>query len=413
MTRRRGPASGFAAVAVASAVAGALGYAITIVAARLLGADYAVFGVFWSAMYFVIGALAGGQQEFARMTRASGAQRVELAVSRSLWWFAAASAVIASLASLAALRLVFVDEAASLALALAVGLASYGVYAALLGTQYGARRWWVVATATVADPLIRLVAIVLAVQSGGGLVGAAWAAVVPFPLLVILLVVTVRRTAAIAIDRAPRAAVIAALTVVGGGVAASFLINGVPVLFRIVAPDETPSAVAGYVFAFILVRAPLVVGVLALQSFVIVTLRDHARPRRLAALLVLGTLGAAAVGAAGLSVAGEPLVAAVAGDLPSPSAALLVGIAVASGTTAALVITGRLALAEERRRAYSLGWWGSAIAVIAIALVLPGDAAARITVATIAGPLVGVAMHLAARSRGSSGFSGEGPPRDP
>lgn len=413
MTRRRGPASGFAAVAVASAVAGALGYAITIVAARLLGADYAVFGVFWSAMYFVIGALAGGQQEFARMTRASGAQRVELAVSRSLWWFAAASAVIASLASLAALRLVFVDEAASLALALAVGLASYGVYAALLGTQYGARRWWVVATATVADPLIRLVAIVLAVQSGGGLVGAAWAAVVPFPLLVILLVVTVRRTAAIAIDRAPRAAVIAALTVVGGGVAASFLINGVPVLFRIVAPDETPSAVAGYVFAFILVRAPLVVGVLALQSFVIVTLRDHARPRRLAALLVLGTLGAAAVGAAGLSVAGEPLVAAVAGDLPSPSAALLVGIAVASGTTAALVITGCLALAEERRRAYSLGWWGSAIAVIAIALVLPGDAAARITVATIAGPLVGVAVHLAARSRGSSGFSGEGPPRDP
>lgn len=413
MTRRRGPASGFAAVAVASAVAGALGYAITIVAARLLGADYAVFGVFWSAMYFVIGALAGGQQEFARMTRASEAQRVELAVSRSLWWFAAASAVIASLASLAALRLVFVDEAASLALALAVGLASYGVYAALLGTQYGARRWWVVATATVADPLIRLVAIVLAVQSGGGLVGAAWAAVVPFPLLVILLVVTVRRTAAIAIDRAPRAAVIAALTVVGGGVAASFLINGVPVLFRIVAPDETPSAVAGYVFAFILVRAPLVVGVLALQSFVIVTLRDHARPRRLAALLVLGTLGAAAVGAAGLSVAGEPLVAAVAGDLPSPSAALLVGIAVASGTTAALVITGCLALAEERRRAYSMGWWGSAIAVIAIALVLPGDAAARITVATIAGPLVGVAVHLAARSRGSSGFSGEGPPRDP
>ena len=82
-----------------------------------------------------------------------------------------------SLASLAAaLRLVFVDEAASRRARSGRRPRQLRRDAALLGTQYGARRWWVVATATVADPLIRLVAIVLAVQSEG-LVGAAWAAV--------------------------------------------------------------------------------------------------------------------------------------------------------------------------------------------------------------------------------------------
>lgn len=413
MTRPRGPASGFAAVAGASAIAGALGYAITIVAARLLGVDYAVFGVFWSAMYFVVGALAGGQQEFARMTRAAPGSRVETAVSRALWWFAAAAIVIASIASLAAARFVFDDQTVSFSVALAVGLASYGVYAALLGTQYGVKRWWLVATVTIADPLVRLIAIVLAVQTGGGIVGAAWAAVLPFPLLAFFLVAALRRTGGISIDRAPRASVIAALTVVGGGVAASFLINGVPVLFQIVAPNETPIAVAGYVFAFILIRAPLVVGVLALQSFLIVTLRDHANPRRLTQLIVAGTLTASVAGAAALAAFGEPFVAAVAGNLPSPSAVLLIGIAIASGTTASLVVTGCLALAEGRRRGYSLGWWGAAIAVIAIAVIVPGDATARITIATIAGPLVGVVVHAAGRSRRVTRLSDEDPVPDP
>jgi hypothetical protein len=388
-------------VAVASGIAGLVGYGITIIAARLLGVDYGAFGVFWSALYFGVGALAGAQQEFARMTRSrdpesgsatdgSPAHRLRRSIGAS----AVASLLLSGAATVILVLTALRADRLQHAVAIAVGFAFFGFYAVLLGMQYGARRWKLVASMTVADPLLRLLLIVVVVGAGGGLSGAVWAAVAPFPILAFILLAVVLRDDSLLLEKNALAAVRAAGIVVAGGVAASLLINGVPLLFALVAPSEDPAVVSRYVFAFILVRAPLVVGALALQSFLIVHMRDHSRPARFSGMLVLAVVGATGLGSLLLILVGEPIIRTIGGGIGVPSPAVLVGIAAASGATSAMIIIGCLALALEQRRAYTSSWWAAALSVAMLAAVLPGEAETRITVASALAPVVGVIFLL-------------------
>lgn len=394
--------SGFAVVAIASGIAGAIGYGITIVAARLLGIDYGAFGVFWSALYFGVGALAGAQQEFARMTRSAdpgpaavidSEQRGRLL--RAIGVAAVASVLVSAVSTVAFALIALRADPFEDAVAIGVGFSFFGLYAVLLGMQYGARHWRTVAIATVADPLLRIALIAGVVEAGGGLTGAIWATVAPFPILAAVLLAVSLRDRSLFLERAAIPAVRAAAVVVAGGVASSFIINGVPMLFSLVAPSEDTVVVSRYVFAFILVRAPLVVGALALQSFLIVHLRDHSRPGRLTGMLVLAIVALTGLGALLLAVVGEPIIGAVGGAVGVPATPVLVGIAVASGATSALIVVGCWALARERRRSYAAGWWAAALSLIVLAAVLQGDAETRITVASAVAPVIGTGVVLA------------------
>lgn len=404
----RGRRGGFAVVAASSAVAGVIGYAITIVAARLLGVEYGAFGVFWSALYFGVGALAGAQQEFARMTRrgeahpaAPDAAAHRQMVRRAVGAAAIGSVLVSTVATTSLALSALSADPLERILAIGVGFAFFGVYAVLLGMQYGARRWATVATATVADPLLRVVLIVVAIEAGGGLTGATWAAVLPFPILAGALLVVCLRDGSLTLEKAALPALRAAAMVVAGGLASSFLINGVPMLFALVAPSEDPAVVARYVFAFILVRAPLVVGALALQSFLVVQLRDHARPGRLVAMVLLAIAVVTGVGAVVLAAVGDPIIRALGGSVGAPDSAVVIGIAIASGTTSGLIVVGCWALARERRQTFAVGWWLAAAAIVTVAAVVPGDAETRVTLASAVAPALGaIAMAIALRARG-------------
>lgn len=410
MTKSTG--GGFAAVAIASAIAGAIGYGITIVAARLLGLDYGAFGVFWAALYFGVGALAGAQQEFARMTRSRDTELVEPGapdgrhgIRRAVGAATIASVLLAggatAVLAFTALRTNPLDHA----VAIGVGFAFFGLYAVLLGTQYGARRWRTVAIVTVADPLLRLVLIAGVVGAGGGLSGAVWAAVVPFPILAAVLLIVALRDDSLVLEKAAPAAVRAAAVVVVGGVASSFVINGVPMLLALVAPEASPDVVSRYVFSFILVRAPLVVGALALQSLLIVHLRDHPRPGRFVGMVLLVVVGVTGLVALALMVIGEPVIRSVGGGLGAPAAGVLIGVAIASGTTSALVVIGCWALSQERRRAYSTGWWVAALSMVVLAAAAPTDVESRITLASAIAPVAGMVAVLARMRAPSTGPS--------
>lgn len=405
VTKKRRLSSGFVVIAVASAVGGTIGYGITIVAARALGVDYGAFGVFWSALYFVVGALAGAQQEFARITRSRRPLAVAHSVARArhqllkaIGAATVASVFLSGLATPALAATALRAAPPEHALAIAVAFAFFGLNAVLLGMQYGARRWRTVAFATVADPLMRIIFISVAVGAGGGLTGGIWATVLPFPVLTAILLIMTIRDRSLYLEEDAIPAVRAAAVVVAGGVASSFMINGIPMLFALVAPSEDPEVVSRYVFAFILIRAPLVVGALALQSFLIVVLRDHPRAGRLTASLVCAIVPVTALGAISIAAFGEPLVLAVGKVVGAPTQAILVGIVVASGTASALIVVGCWALASERRQAYTAGWWAAAVSIVVLSAVIPGDSELRITVASAAAPVLGmIAMMIGAR----------------
>ena len=62
---------------------------------------------------------------------------------------------------------------------------------------------------------------------------------------------------------------------------------------------------------------------------------------------------------------------------------------------ALLTLTGAATVAAAMHRAYSLGWIGATVASAGL-LLLPLDLETRTVVALLCGPLVGIAVHLAA-----------------
>ena len=68
--RRGRRLTGLTTILIATAIAGVASYAVTILIPNQIGlAEYAIFAVFWSTLYFVVGALGGIQQEVTRATR--------------------------------------------------------------------------------------------------------------------------------------------------------------------------------------------------------------------------------------------------------------------------------------------------------------------------------------------------------
>jgi hypothetical protein len=71
---------------------------------------------------------------------------------------------------------------------------------------------------------------------------------------------------------------------------------------------------------------------------------------------------------------------------------------VAAGLVALLTLSGAASLALERHAVYVVGWV-AATAVTVTVLLLPGSMETRTVVALVAGPLVGIPVHLLAGRR--------------
>ncbi|MCB1292934.1 MAG: hypothetical protein KDB45_15700, partial [Mycobacterium sp.] len=108
-------------------------------------------------------------------------------------------------------------------------------------------------------------------------------------------------------------------------------------------------------------------------------------------------------GAAGITLAaltGPWLLRVGFGEQYRASGALLAWLTAGAVVIAVLTITGAAAVAAALHRAYSLGWVCATVAAAAL-LLLPLALETRTVVALVCGPLVGIAVHLAAlRERG-------------
>ena len=176
---------------------------------------------------------------------------------------------------------------------------------------------------------------------------------------------------------------------------------GFPVLLKATSGDL--GAAGGVVIlAVTLTRAPLLVPLTAMQGNLIAHFVDQ-RSERLRALAGAGGgrrrarrgRGAGRRAARAVAAAGRR-----SGPSTAPSGALLAWLTAAAVAIALLTLTGAATVAAALHRAYSLGWVGATVAS-ALLLLLPLALETRTVVALLCGPLVGIAVHLAALARAS------------
>ena len=400
-------------VGAATAVSALCGYAVLYLAARDLDpAGFSVFGVFWGAFGLVTGAAFGLLQQSTREIRLSGRTArhdptapAPTGITRPLRLAATvgmtAAVVVATTAVLWAPH-VFVESRRLSVVLLAVGLACFCLHATLLGMLAGADRWSQYGALMVTDAGIRVVIAVATVTLGWGLEGFLWATVGgSLSWLLLLLASPATRAAATLVAReSPASFLRGAAHAVAAAGASAILVMGFPVLLKTTS-GELGAAGGVVILAVTLTRAPLLVPLTAMQGNLIAHFVD-ARAHRLRAVAqavaVLAVVGAAGITLAALT--GPWLLRVGFGEQYRASGALLAWLTAGAVVIAVLTVTGAATVAAALHRAYSVGWVCATVAAAAL-LLLPLALETRTVVALVCGPLVGIAVHLAAlRERG-------------
>ena len=391
--------AGFSTIIIATGIAGIAAYLVTFIVYRVAGpADYALFAVFWATLYLLIGGLSGIQQEVTRATHAiEPGQRLRASRARNFGIIAAVTVSVAILAS-APLWVWAVFPAAgwSLVLPLAVGVGSYVLVAVLAGSLYGLQQWRSVALLIAVDPILRLALLLIALIVTHDIVALAWIAALPFPLTLAILWPIVRRgfVGRTELDVGYRALTWNASRAVLASVATAVLVTGFPLLLGVTSAGVSAVMLGELIFTITLTRAPLIVTAMSLQSFFVVRFRDHpATWWRTFVSIELVVLGISLVlGVLGLLL-GPVAFELVSGRRVTLDAELIAVLAFSSGLVGAMCVSGPAVLARSRHLIYSLGWAVAAVVTI-IMMFLPIEFLARVQFALLAGPVVGLLVHL-------------------
>jgi len=396
-------------VGTATVLSALCGYAVLYLAARdLAPAGFSVFGVFWGAFGLVTGAAFGLLQEATREVRSARYTEVITGPRTHPMRVAAmvgvvAAAVIAASSPLWSAHVFVRSQWLSVAL-LSVGLAGFCLHATLMGMLAGVNRWTQYGSLMVTDAILRVAVAAATFLIGWGLVGYLWATVAGSVAWLILLVASpATRAAARMLTPGGTATFLrgASHSIAGAG-ANAILVMGFPVLLKATSGDL--GATGGVVIlAVTLTRAPLLVPLTAMQGNLIAHFVDQ-RAERLRALLqpALVVTGLGLLGVLLAGVFGPWLLREGFGSEYRADGELLAWLTAAAVAIALLTLTGAAAVAAALHRAYSVGW-ASATVASAFLLLLPLGLETRTVIALLCGPLVGIAVHLAALARMSPG----------
>jgi len=396
-------------VGTATVLSALCGYAVLYLAARdLAPAGFSVFGVFWGAFGLVTGAAFGLLQEATREVRSARYTEVITGPRTHPMRVAAmvgvvAAAVIAASSPLWSAHVFVRSQWLSVAL-LSVGLAGFCLHATLMGMLAGVNRWTQYGSLMVTDAVLRVAVAAATFLIGWGLVGYLWATVAGSVAWLILLVAS-PATRAAARMLTPGGTVTflrgASHSIAAAG-ASAILVMGFPVLLKATSGDL--GATGGVVIlAVTLTRAPLLVPLTAMQGNLIAHFVDQ-RAERLRALLqpALVVTGLGLLGVLLAGVFGPWLLREGFGSEYRADGELLAWLTGAAVAIALLTLTGAAAVAAALHRAYSVGWVSATVAS-GLLLLLPLGLETRTVIALLCGPLVGIAVHLAALARMSHG----------
>jgi hypothetical protein len=394
-------------ILIATAIAGGSGYLLTpIVAANLGPAAYAPFAVFWSALYLVISALSGVQQEVSRAARPRVHTTPATAAQRPVARNFALGGVFAVfgltvLSALVWVGVVFPDEGFTLIWPLAVGVASYVLVAVVCGVLYGLQTWLFIGLMIGVDGVLRLVLVLAVLSFTTDLTAIAWAVSAPFLLTPLVLWPFFRRyvVGSFELDVGYRALIWNVARTIVGSASTGVLVSGFPLLLSATSALDPLAEVGSLILAITLTRAPIVIVIIALQSYLIIYFRTHVARIGSALFRIIGLVVALALTLAGLAFwVGKAVLVTFVGPEYVIDGGLLALLILSAATVGSLCATGPAVLSRSLHTAFTAGWLLSAVATVLL-LLLPGTLEVRALIALTGGPIIGIAVHLVALNR--------------
>lgn len=393
--------NGFQLILAATAISGIAGYLVTWFVYRQIGAAaYATFAIFWAALFLVVGGLSGIQQEITRATRPLPPESLQQRNAAKTFGVALAVVIFVLILATASLwaTAVFRDLGWSLVWPLAVGSACYVLVATLAGSLYGLSNWRPLAAMIVADGVLRLLLLVVVLAMTQDPVVLAWAVALPFPLVILLLWPFLRAGLAGqgVIDVGFKALSWNVSRTVLASISSAVLISGFPLVLGVFGRAEQPALLGELIFVITLVRAPLIIIAMSLQSYFVVQFRDQITGGW---KLFLQAQGVITGGGAAIAVLGwffGPVVFGWVSGQPVTLSGTYFAILVASSAlVASLCVSGPAVLARSQHVQYSVGWVVAAIATVGI-MMLPVDFQPKVALTLILGPVAGLVVHLGA-----------------
>lgn len=401
-----------------TAIGGGTGYLVTAIAGPALQPEaYASFAVFWSALYLILAALGGLQQEIARSATPVSVDDVPPRHSLARRFaIVAAGVVIVLIIGSAWLWVggVFPVGGWALVLPLALGAASYVAVATVVGVFYGLSMWNAIALQMSLDGVIRLLSVVVVLFFTTDPALLAWAVVLPFALAPVLIWPFVRQRVVgrFVLDVGARELVWNVVRTVVASAATGIMVSGLPLLLRATAQGESDAQLGVIIFAITLLRAPVVIVVMAMQSFLIVFFQQRTAAiwRTLAPMVAIILAGS---GAISLVVwwLGPDVMGWLFGEVYRLDGGLLALLVLSAGPVGALCATGAAALAQSRHGTFTFGWVIAAVVTI-IMLLVPNELATRAVLALSVGPVVGLLAHIVLLLSSSRPVSGLRSPGD-
>lgn len=393
-----GRSSGSALVIGATLLAGLGGYAIVTLMARSLGESYGHFAVFWALLYLAIGTFSGIQQEVSRGTLKPSlvSQNPQNVTLFSLaFQLALIVAILMCIVMFFLAPLFFSTQLIGFSGAVVSGATLSVFVGVLAGGLYGTHSWRPLAVLIVADVLFRLILLGAFSYFTHNVVLLAWICSIPFVLVLFCVIPmsknTVNKSTALDINIGQAYRNIG--RTVGASFGAAVLVSGFPALLAVSEGVDSQASLSAVIYALTLTRAPLVVGILALQSFLVVKFRDFSFG--LGALVLKFNIIVLLIGivlSTAAFVFGNQVIVFLAGSKFSLSPEFLALLTLSSVPTAWLAITGAATLSKKLHTSYSIAWLFAALASIAT-LFIPNEIETKLIVALIVGPLIGVSLN--------------------
>lgn len=405
--------TGLRSILLATVVAGIVGYAIQLLAPALLTDDaaYVAFSVYWSTLYLCVAALSGVQQEITRASAPEVGQPPSPVLRQFTLISMAVAVVVVIILALLFGAVILPSSTVLLAGALGIGVVGYLLVAVLSGVLYGLRMWKVVAGLTILDAGIRAVLVLTALTTGLGEGWVALAASLPFGLAFLVTWIRMRSRVVgrFRLDVPLGLLLVHASSTVVAATAMGIIMNGLPMLLRLTQSDADPAILAGLILAITLTRAPIVLPLLALQSYFIAVFRGdiHAVTRRILRYLGAGIAVIALL--AGLAwLLGPWVIDWLSAGRFEIEPAMMAAITASAGLVALMCVTGPALLAERRHAPYVAGWVVTAILTVG-ALLLPLDLVTALALALLLPPAIGLVVHVGALLRPPAGTSSAPP----
>lgn len=393
--------SGAVDLIFATAVAGGSGYALTLLAGIELGpAQYVSFGVLWSSLFLVVGTVNGLQQEVARATSPAADGKGIGAVRDAVLVIALLVLLTTVATSPFWVPLIFKSSAWWLSIPIALGLVGHTIVTALIGMLHGLRQARIISLAVILDALLRLGLVIAALSLTHDLAPISWALIVPYALVPGLVWLWARRRLIHArVDVGSVALLRHAGTTLLAAAASGAMISGISLLIAGAGREAPAAHVGAVIFAVNITRAPLIIVVSALQNYVVVRLRDRADWRKVLLVAIGAVAGGTLVFSSLVALFGAQLFSFLLhGERIDP--VLLALITGSGGLVALMSLTGAALIARGRHTANTTGWLAAAVATGLILFMVPAFDAA-VCSALLAGPLIGLAVHVGTIARES------------